>query len=51
METNRFYELLKSEIESYKDSLETVGGDWIVKGFIDVDCNVYTITIFQEEYL
>lgn len=39
-----FYKLLSAEIASYKTFLETAKNEWIVKGFIDVDKNVYTIT-------
>lgn len=39
-----FFNLLTEEAKTYKDFLETEGHDWIVKGFIDVDKNVYTIT-------
>ena len=39
-----FYKLLCTEIASYKTFLETANNEWIVKGFIDVDKNVYTIT-------
>lgn len=36
--------MLTREVVSYKSLLETEKNDWIVKGFIDVDKNVYTIT-------
>ena len=44
MESNKFYELLLDEISSYKKHLETDGEEWKVKGFIDVDKNIYTIS-------
>ena len=44
MDKNTFQKLLTSEVESYKALLETKDNDWIVKGFIDVNKNVYTIT-------
>lgn len=44
MDANTFNELLYKEILSYKSFLETADNDWIVKGFIDVDKNIYTIT-------
>ena len=44
MDTSRFFQLLSDEVSTYKSYLETEGHDWIVKGFIDVDKNVYTIT-------
>ena len=39
-----FFSLLTEEVKSYKSYLETDSHDWIVKGFIDVNKNVYTIT-------
>jgi len=39
-----FFDLLSKEVTSYKHFLETDSEDWIVKGFIDINKNVYTIT-------
>ena len=44
MDKDTFQQLLTKEVESYKALLETKDNDWIVKGFIDVNKNVYTIT-------
>ncbi|MCM1519214.1 MAG: restriction endonuclease [Lachnoclostridium sp.] len=44
MDSNTFNDLLYKEILSYKSFLETADNDWIVKGFIDVNKNIYTIT-------
>lgn len=44
MDKDTFLQLLTKEVESYKALLETDDNDWIVKGFIDVNKNVYTIT-------
>lgn len=44
MDKETFQALLTKEVESYKSLLETKDNDWIVKGFIDVNKNVYTIT-------
>ncbi|MBR1783841.1 MAG: restriction endonuclease [Bacteroidales bacterium] len=44
MDRQTFQRLLNKEVASYKPLLETRDNDWIVKGFIDVDKNVYTIT-------
>lgn len=44
MDSNKFYELLLAEISTYKQHLETDGEEWKVKGFIDVDKNIYTIS-------
>lgn len=44
MTKETFFDLLTDEVKSYKDCLETDSKDWIVKGFIDINKNVYTIT-------
>lgn len=44
MNKEEFFDLLTEEVTTYKQYLETDSEDWIVKGFIDVDKNVYTIT-------
>ncbi|MBQ7188172.1 MAG: restriction endonuclease [Kiritimatiellae bacterium] len=44
MTAKTFQKLLSEEVQSYKSLLETGDGDWIVKGFIDVKKNIYTIT-------
>lgn len=44
MTKDSFLELLKEEVKKYKDFLETSNNEWIVKGFIDINKNVYTIT-------
>ena len=44
MTPEKFIQLLRKEVNTYKNSLETDSQDWIVKGFIDIDKNVYTIT-------
>ena len=44
MDSQTFQALLTNEAESYKAYLETDSKDWIVKGFIDVNKNIYTIT-------
>lgn len=44
MNSETFLSLLREEIATYKDFLETTDNEWIVKGFIDVDKNIYTIT-------
>lgn len=44
MTKEEFFQLLTEEVNSYKSFLETDSQDWIVKGFIDIDKNVYTIT-------
>lgn len=44
MNSETFLSLLREEISTYKDFLETTNNEWIVKGFIDVDKNIYTIS-------
>ena len=44
MNSQTFQRLLTKEVATYKSLLETKNNDWIVKGFIDIDKNVYTIT-------
>ena len=44
MDGQTFQRLLDKESSGYKSLLETGSNDWIVKGFIDVDKNVYNIT-------
>ena len=44
MDKDLFRKLLTEEVKSYKALLETQNNDWIVKGFIDVNKNVYGIT-------
>jgi len=44
MDKKKFEKLLSKEVKSYKALLETKDNDWIVKGFIDVNKNIYTIT-------
>ena len=39
-----FFNLLTEEVKTYKEFLETTNKEWVVKGFIDIDKNVYTIT-------
>ncbi|QUV86710.1 EcoRV family type II restriction endonuclease [Chloracidobacterium sp. E] len=41
----RFLRLLRDEVEEFKSAVSTQNGDWIVKGFIDIARNVYTISI------
>ena len=44
MNKQEFQEILSEEVKSYKALLETKDNEWIVKGFIDVNKNVYAIT-------
>ena len=44
MDSIVFQQLLTNEVAAFKSLLETEDNDWIVKGFIDINKNVYTIT-------
>lgn len=44
MTAKEFLTLLSEEVKTYKEFLETNDNDWIVKGFVDVNRNVYTIS-------
>lgn len=44
MTNEQFFNLLSEEVKTFKDFLETDSQEWIVKGFIDINKNVYTIT-------
>mgnify|MGYP002624520112 CR=1 FL=1 len=44
MTANQFLKILKDEVATYKSYLETNNNDWIVKGFIDVNRTIYTIS-------
>lgn len=43
MDKTAFQQFLTKEVQTYKSFLETQAGDWIVKGFIDVNRNIYSI--------
>ncbi|MBQ0129151.1 MAG: EcoRV family type II restriction endonuclease [bacterium] len=44
MTKDEFLQLLQQEAASLQDMVATANGDWIVKGFIDVSRNIYTIS-------
>lgn len=45
MEQEKFLELLQNEVKKFNSILSTKNGEWIVKGFIDIYKNIYTITL------
>lgn len=45
MNKDIFLQKLQEEVVEYNKILATDNGDWIVKGFIDIYKNIYTITI------
>jgi len=40
-----FLKLIQREVASFSKSVSTEQGDWVVKGFIDIAKNIYTISI------
>jgi len=40
-----FLELIQKEVANFSKSVSTDKGDWVVKGFIDIAKNIYTISI------
>lgn len=45
MKVETFRETLLGHFENFRRSLSTEAGDWVVKGFIDVYRNIYTISL------
>jgi hypothetical protein len=45
MDKSEILAALQKEVEGYNKIIATDKGDWIVKGFIDIYKNIYTITI------
>ncbi len=45
MDTDDFRESLLTHFDQFKRTLATDAGDWVVKGFIDVYRNIYTISV------
>jgi len=43
--TRKFKALLETKVASFNRAVATPSGDWIVKGFIDVFKNIYTISV------
>jgi hypothetical protein len=41
---SEFLVLLQQEAQTFNQRLSTISGDWIVKGFIDIFKNIYTIS-------
>jgi hypothetical protein len=40
-----FYKALQAEVVNFNTAVATPNGDWIVKGFIDIAKNIYTISV------
>jgi hypothetical protein len=45
MRKDEFLAALQSEVANFNQAVSTSSGDWIVKGFIDVAKNIYTISV------
>lgn len=45
MTKEEFLKALQTEVLDYNKIIATDKGDWIVKGFIDIYRNIYTISI------
>jgi hypothetical protein len=45
MNKNVFLTALQAEIESFSKAVATQEGQWIIKGFIDVHQNIYSISV------
>lgn len=44
MDKNTFIKLLRCAVKGFDKAISTEDGDWVVKGFIDVYKNIYTIS-------
>jgi hypothetical protein len=42
---NDFLKLIQKEVACFSKSVSTDNGDWVVKGFIDIAKNIYTISV------
>ena len=45
VDKDAFRTALLSYVEHFRSSLSTATGDWVIKGFIDVYQNIYTISM------
>lgn len=45
MTPQQFHEHIQAQATSFAAAIATKEGDWIVKGFIDIHCNIYSISI------
>ena len=44
MTKETFIQLLRDAVRSFGEAISTEDGNWVVKGFIDVHKNIYTIS-------
>lgn len=45
MDKNEFFRTLQAEVATFNSVVSSPRGDWIVKGFIDIAKNIYTISV------
>lgn len=45
MNKSEFLVALQSEVKTFNSAVSTENGDWIIKGFIDIASNIYTISV------
>jgi hypothetical protein len=38
-----FLDALQAEVDTFNSAISTPNGDWIIKGFIDIAKNIYTL--------
>ena len=45
MNKKAFLQVIQVEVTAFNSAVATAEGDWIVKGFIDIAKNIYTISV------
>jgi hypothetical protein len=45
MDRKQFLDFLQAEVATFNSAVSTPNGDWIIKGFIDIAKNIYTISV------
>jgi hypothetical protein len=45
MDKEQFLAVLQTEVATFNSAVSTSNGDWIIKGFIDIYKNIYTISV------
>jgi hypothetical protein len=45
MDKKQFLDALQDEVATFNSAVSTPNGDWIIKGFIDITNNIYTISV------
>jgi len=45
MDRKQFLAALQAEVATFNSAVSTPNGDWIIKGFIDIAKNIYTISV------